>query len=152
MPSLFIKIKSEYKLNAGFTLIELMIVVAIIGILASVALPAYQTYANRSKFVEVTLETASPKNAILIAIQTKLTSTGANLALSDLQPGSYGIPLNTLPTNTRHGVSVLNGVISVTWKSDGSDLAGITYVLKPHSATSPVIWSQEGTCVTKSYC
>ena len=41
------------KVQQGFTLIELMIVIAIIGILASVALPAYQTYTNKAKFSEI---------------------------------------------------------------------------------------------------
>ncbi|MFQ3276675.1 MAG: type IV pilus assembly protein PilA, partial [Colwellia sp.] len=48
----------------GFTLIELMIVVAIIGILAAVALPAYQSYSDRAKFTEIVLAATSPKTAI----------------------------------------------------------------------------------------
>lgn len=48
----------------GFTLIELMIVIAIVGILAAVALPAYQNYSNRAKFTEVVNSTAGVKSAV----------------------------------------------------------------------------------------
>ena len=52
------------QMQKGFTLIELMIVVAIIGILAAVALPAYQDYTNRAKMVEVLSFAASGKTAV----------------------------------------------------------------------------------------
>jgi type IV pilus assembly protein PilA len=64
--------------QAGFTLIELMIVVAIIGILAAVALPAYQNYTVRAKVSEVILAASQCRTAVSEAYQVATASPGAN--------------------------------------------------------------------------
>lgn len=133
--------------HSGFTLVELMIVVAILGVLVAIALPAYETYANRSQFAEAPLAATPVKSAIEVAIQTK---DPVNLAA--LSPGAMGIPTNSAPTATAHGVTVNAGVITVTWKSDGSALDGVTYTLTPDGVASPVTWSQGGTCLAKNFC
>jgi len=71
-------------IQKGFTLIELMIVVAIIGILAAIALPAYQDYTIRSKVTELLLSASSARTAITEKYQTDgaLTSAGTGLTIS----------------------------------------------------------------------
>lgn len=64
--------------QGGFTLIELMIVIAIIGILAAVALPAYQDYTVRAKMSEVVLAASACRTAVTEVYQTSSTAPGAN--------------------------------------------------------------------------
>ncbi len=65
------------KVQQGFTLIELMIVIAIIGILASVALPAYSNYTNKAAFSEIVLATSAVKANVEVCSQ-RATTTQAN--------------------------------------------------------------------------
>ncbi|MBL4573549.1 MAG: prepilin-type N-terminal cleavage/methylation domain-containing protein [Gammaproteobacteria bacterium] len=139
------------KVQNGFTLIELMIVVAIIGILAAVALPAYQNYSNRAAFAELVLAVSPRKTAVELAIQTR---GPANLAALDA--GTLGIPADVVAAATTHGATVLNGAITMTWQSDNTPLdptaGGITYSLTAGSVTPPVQWTEGGTCLAAGFC
>ena len=135
------------KVQNGFTLIELMIVVAIIGILAAVALPAYQSYSNRAAFSELVLAVTPRKTAVELAIQTR---NPANLAA--LAPSVMGIPANVAAAATVHGAAVLAGAITMTWQDDGTALDGITYILTPDGIVPPVQWAESGSCLTNGFC
>lgn len=76
----------------GFTLIELMIVVAIIGILAAVALPAYQTYTQKAAFSEVILATGPYKSAVEVCSLTNAI-TECDLGTNGIQELQHHKPL-----------------------------------------------------------
>jgi len=120
----------------GFTLIELMIVVAIIGILAIVALPAYQNYTQKAKFTEVTNSTAAVKTAVEICAQTSGTVTGCTGGTS----GAKGIPADVTAAAGVVGISTADGVITATAATD-SDIASSTYTLTPTFSSGRVTWA-----------
>ncbi|APQ11733.1 fimbrial protein [Pseudomonas oryzihabitans] len=82
----------------GFTLIELMIVVAIIGILAAVAIPQYQNYVARSQVTRVMQETGALKTAIETCINEGRTTVGT--AAGNCDPGATGSNLMATATGT----------------------------------------------------
>jgi type IV pilus assembly protein PilA len=123
------------RVQQGFTLIELMIVVAIIGILAAVAIPQYRDYTSRSKAGSVLSSLDAYKKAVSICWQELGTNTGCNL-------GTNGIPATTT-TPLMSAVAVADGTITATIPINaiGNSTAG-TIVMTPTSpaGSSRIKW------------
>ena len=139
------------KTQQGFTLIELMIVVAIIGILASIAIPAYQDYMTRAKWAKAVSSTAALKLAISECLNDNGGAATACDTTADLS--KYGITV--MPTladgaNTLGTVTVAASVAAIVITGN-APLGSCTYTFKPvvTSAAGTIAWepTSAATCL-----
>jgi type IV pilus assembly protein PilA len=124
----------------GFSLIELMIVVTIMGILCSLAIPSYQNYTARARFTEVITAAQPFKIAVALALQSGIDPAELNL-------GNTSIPPAPIPTKNLADLKVENGIITAIASNAAKNA---TYILKPSADGSR--WSVGGTCLEERLC
>jgi type IV pilus assembly protein PilA len=134
------------KMQQGFTLIELMIVVAIIGILAAVAIPQYQQYTTKAKFAEALSTAEAYKHAVGLCSQENAG------VLTSCDAGSGGVPAvpATMPANVA-SVAVTDGVVNVT---AAAAAGSYVYEVTPTVDNGVLKWTHTGnsTCVAANVC
>jgi len=135
------------KAQQGFTLIELMIVVAIIGILAAIALPAYQDYTVRAKIQEGVSLSASARTASGVhcseAASSAPTNTILNLEAANTYTGTY-------TTSVTAGGSVAAPTVTVVYKKIGTQVtAGQNVIWTGACNASGLVWTVTGSVAAK---
>lgn len=136
------------KKQRGFTLIELMVVIAILAILATIAVPSYRTYTRRAHYTEIVQAVAPYK----LGVETCFQTTGD---LSDCQAGKLGVPKNMKYEKGNGLIDTIevgeNGKITVIPR----ELFGITpkddYVLTPVPNNDQLEWNRSGGSVVQGY-
>ena len=133
------------KAGNGFTLIEMMIVIAIIGILSAIAVPQYTSYTKRAKFADLIQRTATLKSAIHLCVQDINTLTGCGNGLN-------GVPEDiTTPDKYLASMTSMNGLIEITATAEIDN-----GILRLEPSFDPLqnqlSWVVAGNCLTKNLC
>ena len=134
------------KHQKGFTLLELLMVIAVIGLLASIAVPRFQNYNQRARFTEVINAVGPYKTAVEMCATNLGTVSGCDAA-------SNNIPAAAGEQGRVSSVNVVNGVITATGTAEfnqGDDKT--TYVLTPTFNNNGLTWAVGGNCLDVELC
>lgn len=131
----------------GFTLLELMIVVAIVGILASIALPAYQAYVKRAAYSEIVNAMDPMKTAISVCYQT----TGALSDCDSMAKIGMQAPSKTTGALASITITPKTAVIAATPNAYRGVSATDTCTLEPAAEEGGLGWTFSGPCVSNGY-
>lgn len=134
------------KHTSGFTIIELLIAIAIIGILTTIALPSYQKYSRKAHYLEIVQATSPFK----LGIEECFQITGE---LKNCQPGKNGVPKNIssskglidkISVNSNAEIIVIPNNLYGIKKTDD-------YILKPEIKNDRLVWKSSGGGVNEGY-
>ncbi|MFQ5470500.1 MAG: prepilin-type N-terminal cleavage/methylation domain-containing protein [Gammaproteobacteria bacterium] len=134
------------KAQQGFTLIELMIVVAIIGILAAIAIPSYQNYTKKAKFTEVMQAVAPAKLAIEGCYQKQSDITKCDTA------AETGVTLANLAAGANVASVAITATTAAITATGAASVDGATYIITPTASLGTLTWAESGTCVSTGLC
>ena len=128
------------RVQQGFTLIELMIVVAIVGILAAIALPAYQDYIVRSKVAEVAAPPGACKTSVTEYVNTR-----------NVWPTTAQAGCSNQATNYVASLALTGTAIQAQAQNTGATPGECLMTLTPDAPTNPTVWVGSATGCNNKY-
>ena len=138
----------QKKLNPfGFTLIEMLITIAIITILMSIAMPSFSRYLKRAHYTEIVNAVAPFKLGVSECFQV-------NGSLDQCNPGNEGVPKDISKTSKSsliQSIHTVNGTITITPKANNGFSSDDTYILTPSNEQDSLTWKRSGGGVERGY-